>query len=310
MDLDTRIFLAVNAFARATPWLHSLVTGYANYGVVLFAALMIAGWWTARTTADPAPMAAALWTPLAALLALGINQPIADAVGRTRPCNALHDIVVLHCNTDPGLPSDHAVPAGAATAGLWLVSRRLGTITAIATIAMAFTRIYIGAHYRATYSPESALSSGPRRILRAGAPTATTRYHRTSPEPCAPIGKTRLLDLTQQIGPKGQRSAATSLHSNNGQLQVTRITLGQQAGVVRVRHPRSDSFRQGDGPLIRHIPGAASQPHARTRRATLSRKTLARAGPPAAGLGRPCPQSRLRGFSSWPVCDASQDGKP
>jgi undecaprenyl-diphosphatase len=147
MDLDTRIFLAVNAFARATPWLHSLVTGYANYGVVLFAALMIAGWWTARATADPAPMAAALWTPLAALLALGINQPIADAVGRTRPCNALHDIVVLHCNTDPGLPSDHAVLAGAATAGLWLVSRRLGTITAIATIAMAFTRIYIGAHY-------------------------------------------------------------------------------------------------------------------------------------------------------------------
>ena len=26
MDLDTRIFLAVNGFAHATPWLHSLVT--------------------------------------------------------------------------------------------------------------------------------------------------------------------------------------------------------------------------------------------------------------------------------------------
>ena len=85
MDLDTRIFLAVNAFARATPWLHSLIDRIRQLWRRPFAALMIAGWWTARTTADPAPMAAALWTPLAALLALGINQPIADAVGRTRP---------------------------------------------------------------------------------------------------------------------------------------------------------------------------------------------------------------------------------
>lgn len=149
MDLDTRVFLAINAFARTTPWLHPIAQAFGNYGVVLFGTLMLAGWWTARTATDSAPMAAAVWTPLAALLALGVNQPIADAVGRTRPCNALHDIVVLHCNTDPGLPSDHAVLAGATTPGLWLVSRRLGTITAIATIAMAFTRIYIGAHYPA-----------------------------------------------------------------------------------------------------------------------------------------------------------------
>ncbi len=68
-------------------------------------------------------------TPLAALLALGVNQPIADGVGRTRPRNDLHGVVVLHCNTDAGLHSDHAVLAGAATAGLWLVSRRLGVMS-------------------------------------------------------------------------------------------------------------------------------------------------------------------------------------
>ena len=147
MDLDTRIFLAVNAFARATPWLHPIALAFGNYGVVLFGALMLAGWWTARTATDSAPMAAAVWTPLAALLALGVNQPIADGVGRTRPCNALHDIVVLHCNTDPGLPSDHAVLAGAATAGLWLVSRRLGILAVLASLAMGFARIYVGAHY-------------------------------------------------------------------------------------------------------------------------------------------------------------------
>jgi undecaprenyl-diphosphatase len=138
---------AINNFARDTPWLHSTILGYATYGTVLFALLMMAGWWYARTEADPARMAAALWVPLGVLLALGINQPIADTIGEVRPCNALHDIVVLHCNTDPGLPSDHAVMAGAATVGLWLVHRRLGAVAALAAVVMGFSRVYVGAHY-------------------------------------------------------------------------------------------------------------------------------------------------------------------
>ena len=147
MDLGTRIFYAINHFARDTPWLHSTVAGYAGYGIVLFAALMVAGWWIARQDNDPARMVAALWTPLGVLLALAINQPIADAVGEVRPCNALHDIVVLHCNTDAGFPSDHAVMAGAATVGLWLVHRRLGVLAALASVIMGFARVYVGAHY-------------------------------------------------------------------------------------------------------------------------------------------------------------------
>lgn len=147
MSLDARIFHAVNDFARNTPWLHPIVSGYANYGTVLFALLMLTGWWTARSAADPRQMAAALWAPLGVLIALAINQPIADTVGEVRPCNALHDIVVLHCNTDAGFPSDHAVMAGAATVGLWLVHRRLGILAVLASLAMGFARIYVGAHY-------------------------------------------------------------------------------------------------------------------------------------------------------------------
>jgi len=147
MDLDTRIFYAINHLARDTPWLHPTVSGYANYGTVLFGALMLAGWWTARTAADSTRMVSAVWAPIGVLVALAINQPIADAVGEVRPCNALHDIVVLHCNTDGGFPSDHAVVAGAATVGVWLVSRRLGLLAALASVVMGFARVYIGAHY-------------------------------------------------------------------------------------------------------------------------------------------------------------------
>ncbi|GAB26197.1 hypothetical protein GOPIP_093_00020 [Gordonia polyisoprenivorans NBRC 16320 = JCM 10675] len=147
MNLDTRVFDDINDFARATPWLHPIVSGYATYGLVLFAILLLAGWWTARRDGDRVRMVAAVWAPLGVLIAVAINQPIAAAVDETRPCNALHDIVVLHCNTDAGFPSDHAVMAGAVTAGLWLVHRRLAVIAAVAAVVMAFARVYIGAHY-------------------------------------------------------------------------------------------------------------------------------------------------------------------
>ena len=116
MDLDTRIFYDINNFARDTPWLHPVVAGYANDGVVLFAGFLLAGWWIARRTNNLSAMTAALWAPLGVLAAVAINQPIADSINATRPCNALPHIVVLHCNTDGGFPSIHAVIAAAAAA--------------------------------------------------------------------------------------------------------------------------------------------------------------------------------------------------
>lgn len=147
MDLDTRIFYYVNDFARDTPWLHTVVSAYANDGVVLFALFLLAGWWIARRADDDAAMAAAVWAPIGVLAAVAINQPIANTIDASRPCNALPHIVVLHCNTDGGFPSDHAMMAGAVTAGVWLVSRRLGIVTAVAALVMAFTRVYVAAHY-------------------------------------------------------------------------------------------------------------------------------------------------------------------
>jgi membrane-associated phospholipid phosphatase len=37
--------------------------------------------------------------------------------------------------------------AGSAAAGLWLASRLLGAIASVAAVAMAFSRVYIAAHY-------------------------------------------------------------------------------------------------------------------------------------------------------------------
>ncbi|MFD2415597.1 phosphatase PAP2 family protein [Amycolatopsis pigmentata] len=148
MNTDTQLFVDINDFARATPWLHGIVLAYANDGIVVFAALMLAGWWSARRQANPVRMAAAVWTPLGMLLALGLNQPLSAMVGEPRPYATLQNILVLaHHSKDPAFPSDHAVMAGAVAAGLFLVSKRLGWVTAVLAIVMAFSRVYIAAHY-------------------------------------------------------------------------------------------------------------------------------------------------------------------
>ncbi|HEX5143403.1 MAG TPA: phosphatase PAP2 family protein [Mycobacterium sp.] len=149
MSVDTQIFQAINWFARVTPWLHTPMLVYTTYGVVLFGALLLGGWWLARRQANPGVMAAAVWAPIGMLLAVGINQPIAGAVGETRPCRALsHILVIAPCGTDSSFPSDHGVMAGAAAVGLVLVGRQvLAWVTVAAALLIAFSRVYVGAHY-------------------------------------------------------------------------------------------------------------------------------------------------------------------
>ncbi len=142
------LFDEVNRFAQATGWLHTIVAGYAAYGVVLFAVLLGAGWWSARRSAQPERMAAVLCAGAATLLAVALNQPIVDLVAEPRPYTTHPQILVLaHRSADFSFPSDHAVMAGAVAAGLLLVSIRLGLVAVVAALAMAFARVYIAAHY-------------------------------------------------------------------------------------------------------------------------------------------------------------------
>jgi undecaprenyl-diphosphatase len=148
LNPDVWLFGQINDLAVATPWLQPVMIAYARDGLLVFAALMVAGWWVARRSGNRRAMAAAVWTPVGMLLALGLNQPLGALVGRERPYAVIGDILVLADRTsDPSFPSDHAVVAGAVTAGLLLVSRRLGLIAAAAALLMAFARVYIAAHY-------------------------------------------------------------------------------------------------------------------------------------------------------------------
>ncbi len=148
-DLNDDAFLRVNDFARHTTWLHAPLVDYARYGVVLFAAAIVISAVYARRS-DARTLAASVWAGLGTLVAVAVNQPIGNAVGEARPY-ATHpgSLLLVSPTADFSFPSDHAVMAGAVAAGLFLVSRRLGMLVAVAALVMAFARVYVGAHYPA-----------------------------------------------------------------------------------------------------------------------------------------------------------------
>ena len=156
MGLDHNFFLDVNHFASHTSWAHGFMKVVAVDFVGLFGLVVLAGWWQARSGRDPIRgVAAAIWAAVGTLVAVLVNQPIGHAVNRARPYATLHGVEVLVSRTqDSSFPSDHAVTAGAATAGIWIVAyyaprvlRWLAAASTVLALFIAFARVYVGAHY-------------------------------------------------------------------------------------------------------------------------------------------------------------------
>jgi membrane-associated phospholipid phosphatase len=147
-ESQTDWFSTVNHLARVTPWLHAPARLYAEYGIAVFAALLLVAWLLARRSGDLARVGASLWAPIGALIAIGVNQFLVGAVGEPRPYTVLPDALVLVTRSaDHSFPSDHAVMAGAVAAGVLLAHRRLGLVAVALAVLMAAVRVYVGAHF-------------------------------------------------------------------------------------------------------------------------------------------------------------------
>lgn len=146
--MDYRAYRWVNRLQIHTRWAHAPVRLYATDGIVVLALILPVGWALTRGDASPRPLAGVVWAGVAALVALTVNQVLGHLADRARPYATHAGAHLLVGRTsDFSFPSDHAVVAGAVAAGLLLVDRRLGALAAFAAVAMAFARVYVGAHY-------------------------------------------------------------------------------------------------------------------------------------------------------------------
>lgn len=148
-SLDGGLYTSITELARRSPAaLDSTIRAWSDYGLGLYALLMLAAWWRSRAW-DPARAAMALCAPLIVVAAYGANDLLKLAVHEQRPCRTLHAVTVEVCPPlgDWSFPSNHAAVAAAATVAILLTDRWLGAVAVPAALLTAVSRVWIGVHY-------------------------------------------------------------------------------------------------------------------------------------------------------------------
>ncbi|MEU6560885.1 phosphatase PAP2 family protein [Nocardia nova] len=146
---DRPLFTTITDFADHTRWLNDAMLWWTDVGLGVFAILMVIGWWSARRR-DDRSMALALLAPVSVVVAYLVAEVVKVIVAEPRPCRGVPDAYILeHCPvaSDYSFPSGHTTTAAATVAALFLLNRRLGWVTAVFAIVLAFSRVYVGGHY-------------------------------------------------------------------------------------------------------------------------------------------------------------------
>ncbi|MGW1029604.1 phosphatase PAP2 family protein [Streptomyces sp. NPDC002577] len=155
-SVDGALYTWVTGLARHTPHsVNTVIATWSDYGLSLFAVLMVAAWWRARRAGEAARragdvrMVRVLAAPLVVVACYVVNSLIKSLFDEQRPCRTLHTATVEACPAagDWSFPSNHAVIAAAAAVALVLADRRLGLVAAPAAVLMGVSRVWIGVHY-------------------------------------------------------------------------------------------------------------------------------------------------------------------
>ncbi|GGZ51442.1 phosphatase PAP2 family protein [Streptomyces subrutilus] len=162
-NADVSLLYEINSMARQAPgWFDRTVSVVGEYGIPLALVLLILWCWRGTRRQDEATatesFAALVWAPLAAGLALFVNVPLREFVGRPRPFRQHEGLQVLDPGagapldtglgrTDFSFVSDHATLAMALAVGLFVANRRFGLAGIALALVEGFCRVYTGVHY-------------------------------------------------------------------------------------------------------------------------------------------------------------------
>ncbi|WP_432185313.1 phosphatase PAP2 family protein [Streptomyces tendae] len=150
---DVELLYDINGLAKDAPhWFDRVMEFVGEYGLLFAIVLLVLWcWWGVRRRGgdDAASNVAALvWAPLAAGVAVLVNVPIRGFVERPRPFKS-HDglEVLVEGKNDFSFVSDHATLCMALAVGLFVANRKFGIAAIVLALFGGFARVYMGVHY-------------------------------------------------------------------------------------------------------------------------------------------------------------------
>ncbi|MFD8258310.1 phosphatase PAP2 family protein [Streptomyces griseoluteus] len=150
---DVELLYDINGLAKAAPhWFDRVMEFVGEYGLPVAMILLVLGCWlTVRRRGGPdavASVAALVWAPLAAAVAVLVNVPIRGFVERPRPFMDHQGLDVLIAGkSDYSFVSDHATITMAIGVGLFVANRRFGIAGIALALLEGFCRVFMGVHY-------------------------------------------------------------------------------------------------------------------------------------------------------------------
>jgi len=150
---DVDLLYDINGLAKDAPgWFDGIMKFVGEWGILLAMVLLVLWcWWTVRRRGgeDAASSVAALiWAPLAAGIAVLVNVPIRGFVERPRPFREHQGLeVLIGGKTDYSFVSDHSTLVMAMGVGLFIVNRKFGLLGLGLALVGGVLRVYMGVHY-------------------------------------------------------------------------------------------------------------------------------------------------------------------
>ncbi|WP_328872317.1 phosphatase PAP2 family protein [Streptomyces sp. NBC_00287] len=150
---DVELLYDINGLAKDAPqWFDRVMEYVGEFGLLIAMVLLVLWcWWSVRRRGgeDAASSVAALvWAPLAAGIAVLVNVPIRGFVERPRPFLDHQGLdVLVSGKTDFSFVSDHATITMAMGVGLFVANRKFGLVGIGLALLEGFCRVYMGVHY-------------------------------------------------------------------------------------------------------------------------------------------------------------------